>query len=447
MQLRRSASSRAIPAAFVVLMAGSAIYLVTVGGRIWPVVILCLAAAIVPSVARRFQVDIDHDGWSVRIGRFERRLPWDEIAAVVIENRQPGRHLVAKLFLVPVAGAGWDVPERMRASVDGRPAVDLFDLEELHYDKDQLIRELSDLTDDRLDVRIHSLAVPMLSPAARARLNAVPDPVVVDYALRPFPEGVDSVRTLRWLNRRRFALLAVWYLVGILPALVLTVVAARAHELLGVAVLASGLAAGIWGYAQLVAVFAPCRYLVEHRTAVDGAELVINVPTNREDLRSGNVTVLAPGTKRGYGKAWLLANPHPVLLLGDPRTGRLRDYDFLRALADGARSSPAEHDQAAAVQLDQLAEQARSAEPPGTGHAAAAGLWVALTATGRAVAWFVVVCSILAAGGSLVDDSPIVGPALVIIGAVMGLIWIFYTLYRLGSLAATVWRSVTRPAA
>ncbi|MFD0516723.1 hypothetical protein [Paractinoplanes durhamensis] len=170
-------------------MAGSAIYLVTVGGRIWPVVILCLAAAIVPSVARRFQVDIDHDGWSVRIGRFERRLPWDEIAAVVIENRQPGRHLVAKLFLVPVAGAGWDVPERMRASVDGRPAVDLFDLEELHYDKDQLIRELSDLTDDRLDVRIHSLAVPMLSPAARARLNAVPDPVVVDYALRPFPEG------------------------------------------------------------------------------------------------------------------------------------------------------------------------------------------------------------------------------------------------------------------
>ncbi|BCL12588.1 hypothetical protein ACFFR1_20710 [Micromonospora sagamiensis] len=453
MNLRRPVSSRVIAAVFGVPLAGFLGHLVilqftvraSVSGRLCTGVIsltaLFMAAKFLSYALQRFQVDVDRDGWRVRIGRYRRDLRWAEISAVVIENRERGgRRMVPALYLVPGPGVSLDVPSDLRATVDGRPAVRLFDLDEPKIEERQFVRDLASLAGDRLEVRVHRLHMMLPSEDARQRRNG-------GKVLPAFPPGAEGVRTQRWLNRRRFLLFVGWYLFAVVPALLLTGFTARLHELLGAAVAVLGLLAVVAAYAQFVTLFSDATDLVDAEVAIAGTELVrvIGDRTYREDMHGGTVVVLPPGAKRGYGRAWLLGVPYVVALLGDPRTGRLRDHDDLRALSAVLRESPHETDRAAARDIDSLALQSQvgdSTEPDGADNAR---LWVSLTKAGRILAWAVVVGSVLLTGGWMLESTHYLGDAVLLIcGVPLAAMWALYTLYRILELLGAAWDAVRK---
>ncbi|WP_433304944.1 hypothetical protein ACQP2F_16735 [Actinoplanes sp. CA-030573] len=457
MELRRPVGSRVFAVALAALMAGFAGYLLSlqvtagasVSGRLCTgvaaLVALLIVAAFLGYAFQRFQVDIDHHGWAVRIDRYRRDIPWPEISAVVIENREiqgRGRRLVPALYLVPEPGVSLDAPGDLRATVDGRPAVRLFDLSDPKIEEQQFVRDLAGLAGDRLQVRVYRLGLVLLSDDARARLNGAAG----GKALPAFPPGAQGVRTQRWLNRRRFLLFAGWYLFAVVPALLLTGFAAALHELLGGAVAVLGLLAVVAAYARFVTLFGHAGVLVESEPAVVGTELVQSIGdrTHRDDMHAGNAVVLPPGARRGYGKAWLLGFPHAVVLLGDPRTGRLRGRDDLYALSAVLHESPHEADRLAAREVDGLALQSPAGDPFEPGDPANARLWLSLTKAGRVAAWAVVVASVLLAGGWMLESAPHLGGAVILLGVFLAAVWAVYALYRMLALLGAAWHAVRK---
>lgn len=431
---------------FAVFMAGFAGYLVSlqftagvsVSGRIWAGVLslvgLLMAAAFVLFAVQRFQVGIDQDGWTVRIGWYRHDVLWAEISAVVIANRETGgRGQRIGVYLVPEPGVDLDAPNDMRDTVDGRPAVRLFDLDEPKIEEKRFVSDLASLAGDRLDVRVDRLR--LVRPS-----EGRPD------VLAAFPPGVEGLRTQRWLNRRRFLLFAGWYLFAVVPALLLTGFAAGAHELIGAAAAIVGLVAVVAAYTRFVTLFSHVTVLVEDDLTIDGTQLVrvIGERVHREDLHSGRAVVLAPGARRGYGQAWLLGVPHAVALLGDPRTGRLREHDDLRALSAVLRESPHEADRAAARDVDGLVVRSQVGDPMEAEAARGADLWIALTKAGRVLAWAVVVGSVLLAGGWILESTRYLGGAVIFLGVALAAVWAVYTLIRISALVGAAWRAVRR---
>ncbi|MEU4424499.1 hypothetical protein AB0F81_28090 [Actinoplanes sp. NPDC024001] len=430
MILRRPYADRLILGVLGVLPAAGAVRMVTLPGGpgdrwIGAVVALLLAAlsvAFLRYALLPFRITVDRLGWDVRTPDLRRHLRWEEIAALVItkESERAGRRETSpRVLVVPVPGVELKTP----TSVDGRPAVELFQLSEVDYDETRLVRELAVLAGDRLDNRC-------------AVLNRPAGEIVLD----PLSSAADHIRLRRWLNRRNALLLAGWYLLVLLPALALVILAARVHEVLGAVVLIAGLIAVAAAGLNLGGIFSGCRSLADRTATLDGADLVTwhGSVSRRTSLHSGTVALLPPRSKRGYGKAWLLADPEPWLLLGDPRTGRLRNAGGLRTLAAVLRESPAESDRAVGRQLDELSVQAPLAAPE-IGDASAGDLWLALTAAGRVVAWLVVVATVALAGGAIVETTSFVGPVLIFGAAGLFGVWVCYALYRiLGLLVAAV---------
>jgi hypothetical protein len=439
---------------FAALMAGFAGYLVSlqfhaggsVSGRlcigVMSLIALLMVAIFLRYALQRFRVGVDRDGWTVRIGRYRRDLRWAEISAVVIENREiegRGRRVVPALYLVPEPSVSVHAPSDLRATVDGRPAVRLFDLDDPKIEEKQFVRDLASLAGDRLEVRVYRLNLVLLSEDARERLNG-------GEALPAFAPGAEGVRTQRWLNRRRFLLFVGWYLFAVVPALLLTGFAAQVHELLGAAVAVLGLLAVVAAYAQFVTLFSHADVLVDAELAISGTELVrvIGDRTHRDDMHDGKAVVLPPGAKRGYGKAWLLGFPHAAVLLGDPRTGRLRGHDDLRALSAVLRDSPHEADRVAARELDSLAVQSQVGDPTEPGDAENARLWMSLTKAGRILAWAVVVGSVLLAGGWMLETTRYLGAAAIFISVPLATVWAAYALYRILALLGAAWQAVRK---
>ena len=340
---------------------------------------------------------------------------------------------------MPEPSVSLDAPSDLRATVDGRPAVRLFDLAEPKIEEKQFVRDLASLAGDRLEVRVYRLGLALLSENARERLTG-------GIALPAFPPGAEGLRTQRWMNRRRFLLFVGWYLFAVVPALLLTGFAARRHELLGAAVAVLGLLAVVAAYAQFVTLFSHATILVDAELAISGTELVwvAGDRTYRHDMHDGKAVVLPPGAKRGYGKAWLLGFPHAVVLLGDPRTGRLRDHNDLRAVAAVLRESPHEADRAAARDVDSLAVQSDVGNPTEPGDAGNAGLWISLTKTGRVLAWAVVVGSVLLAGGWMLESTRYLGGAVILLSVPLATGWAAYALYRIFALLGVVWQAVRK---
>ncbi|MFI6068541.1 hypothetical protein ACIA47_25165 [Micromonospora sp. NPDC051227] len=386
-----------------------------------------------------FRVDVDSDGLSMRIPKLKRHLLWDEVAAVVLADapatadrrtlRRP------RLLLVPAAGVSLGVPLPEKSPVDGQAATELFELAEVAYGEDQLARDLAVLAGERF----HHLCRQPIQPT-----SGVP--------LRRFPDEPDGARLKRWLDRRRALLFVGWYLLVLVPSLSLTVVATQHNELLGGIVLVVSLVVvGI--VTTVVRHFTEsCRDLVDIEAMIDGADLLIGADlvidadpaAPRISLVSGVVTVLQPDQLKGFGDAWVLARsadeepPVPLLLLGDPRTGLLRGRDDLRALEAVLSGSADERDRAAGRQLDELASRAPApvASPtmpsagalPARAHATA--LWQASKGVGRAVVLLGVVVTVVIAGGWVVEETAVVGPALIITAVGMFGMWIFYGVYR-----------------
>jgi hypothetical protein len=403
---------------------------------------LLMAASFHWYALQRFQVGVDRDGWTVRIGRYRHDLRWAEILAVVIENREiegRGRRMVPALYLVPESSVSVRVPNDLRATVDGRPAVRLFDLDEPKIEEEQFLRDLASLAGDRLEVRVHRLSRVLRSEDVPEQLNG-------GKALPAFPPGTEGVRAQRWLNRRRFLLFVGWYLFAVVPALLLTGFAARLHELFGATVAVLGLLAVVAAYAQFVTLFSHATDLVDAELAISGTDLVqvIGDRTHRDDMHDGKAVVLPPGAKRGYGKAWLLGFPHAVVLLGDPRTGRLRGHHDLRALSAVMRDSPHEADRAAARDLDSLTVQSQVGDPTEPGDAENARLWISLTKAGRILAWAVVVGSVLLAGGWMLETTRYLGGAVILISVPLATVWAAYALYRILALFGAAWQAVRK---
>jgi hypothetical protein len=447
---------------FAALMAGLAGYLVSlqftaggsVSGRLCigvvSLVALLMVAGFLWYALQRFQVGVDRDGWTVRIGRYRRDVRWAEISAVVIENREiagRGRRVVPALYLVPEPGVSLDAPSDLRATVDGRPAVRLFDLTEPKIEEKQFVRDLASLAGDRLEVRVYRLSLVLLSENARERLNGdARERQTGGIALPAFPPGAEGPRTQRWMNRRRFLLFVGWYLFAVVPALLLTGFAGRQNELLGAAVAVLGLFAVVAAYAQFVTLFSHATILVEAKLAISGTELVwvVGDRTRRDDMHDGKAVVLPPGAKRGYGKAWLLGFPHAVVLLGDPRTGRLRGHDDLCALSAVLGESPHEADRAAARDVDSLAVQSQVGNAAQPGDAGNAGVWISLTKTGRVLAWAVVVGSVLLAGGWMLESTRYLGGAVIFLSVPLATGWAVYALYRVFALLGVAWQAVRK---
>lgn len=453
--LRRPVSSRVFAVVSAALLVGFFGYLVnlqftvhaSVSGRLCTSVIslvaLLTAASFLWHGLQRFQVDVDRNGWMVRIGRYRRNLRWAEISAVVIKNREiegrGQRRPIPALYLVPDPGVNLDMPSDLRATVDGRPAVRLFDLADPKIEERQFVRDLADLAGDRLEVRVPRLNLMLLSENARPRLSC-------RTTLPAFPPGVEGVRTQRWLNRRRLLLFVGWYLFTVVPGLLLTGFTARLHELLGAVVAVLGLLAVLAAYAQFVTLFSHATDLVDTEVAIAGTEVVrvIGDHTYRDDMHGGNAVVLPPGARRGYGKAWLLGFPYTVVLLGDPRTGRLRDHADLRALSAVLRQSPHEADRAAARDIDSLVLQSQAGDPTQPGGAENARLWMSLTKTGRILAWAVVLGSVLLAGGWMLESTHYLGGAVLLVGVALATIWALYALYRILTLLDAAWQAARK---
>ena len=196
---------------FAALMVGFAGYLVSlqftvgasVSGRLCTgaasLIALLMAAGILWYALQRFQVGVDRDGWTVRIGRYRRDLRWAEISAVVIENREiegRGRRVVPALYLVPEPGVSLDAPSDLRATVDDRPAVRLFDLTEPKIEEKQFVRDLASLAGDRLPPKLARLSRRGAGPAA------VVPPAGLHVAGAERPEPGDVVRGRWWCAAR-----------------------------------------------------------------------------------------------------------------------------------------------------------------------------------------------------------------------------------------------------
>ncbi|MBQ0981897.1 hypothetical protein [Micromonospora sp. M61] len=398
----------------------------------WAVVLfgLAIGGPLVRHAVMPFRVDIDAQGWSVRTPKLNRYVRWDEVATVLLADApataRRGITAAPRLLLVPAAGVSLGVPLSEESAVGGQAAVELFQLSEVDYGEELLLRDLAALA----GYRFHNLCRQLTLPA-----GAIP--------LRRFPDEPDHARLTRWLDWRKALLFAGWYLLVLVPSLLFIGLATQRNELLGGIVLVASVA-GIAAAFKIWRVFGGCRNLVDGAAMINGTDLVtgVDTPTHPTSLHSGTVDILRPGSVKGCGKAWLLTQPghkgRPTvdLLLSDPRTGRLRSREDLRALEAVLRVSPYERDRAAGQQLQELAMHAPEALPttpspkavPASAYVIA--LWHAVKGVGRAVVLFGVVGTVAIGGGWADENSAVVGPALILTAAGLFGVWILYALYR-----------------
>jgi hypothetical protein len=255
------------------------------------------------------------------------------------------------------------------------------------------------------------------------------DETPTDVRLQRFPVGPARIRVYRWLARRRIVTGITWYVGILIPALVLTVLAARVHDLLGVTALIAGGIGVVVGLLRLRRIVTDCGDLVERVATVRDANLVIE-PSEHIDLRSGRTTVLEPGAVRGYGRAHLLmADGRPCLLLSDPRTSAPRAADDLDALVVVLQTSPHQRDLDTARRLSRLSAPRPRTEPAAAGKPPL--VWRAVDALAWTVLVFAVAPSVMLAAGALSPGSPgqsegMTGPLLGLVGLALLLIWVIY---------------------
>jgi hypothetical protein len=190
---------------------------------------------------------------------------------------------------------------------------------------------------------------------------------------RRFPTGRERIRAGGWLARRREVgfLLAAVAVVG--PVLVFGFLTTRVGPVLGMALIVAGPIACWWSEVH------PKRRtldpglgkaLLNQETALQDHWLYCRYADPvRYDLNEGTTDLLGPSGRRG--KAWVLVRhrtgitrPVPVLLLSDPRSGRLRDSGDLDSLAAVLLASPHESDHAVGRHVQNLAAAARGQPAP-----------------------------------------------------------------------------------
>ncbi|WP_420116818.1 hypothetical protein [Micromonospora sp.] len=155
MELHRERGRQVLPA--VCVLAGT-VLLATGGGLLRTATALggvALGGVGLANGLRPFRFVIDADGLTVRRRGLRRRLPWAELALVVLDRRAPGTGGV-RLLGIPVEGVG--LPPDAR--VDGRPATELLDLGQVRENPDEIAAALARYAGDRFrddrDVAVRS---------------------------------------------------------------------------------------------------------------------------------------------------------------------------------------------------------------------------------------------------------------------------------------------------
>ena len=254
------------------------------------------------------------------------------------------------------------------------------------------------------------------------------DETPADVRLERFPVGPARIRVYRWLARRRIVAGIAWYVGIVIPALVLAVLAAQVHDLLGMAAVVVGGVGVVVALLRLRRIVTRCRDLAARVATVQDHSLVIG-PDVHIDLHSGRTTALEPGAVRGYGRAHLLvADGRPCLLLSDPRTSEPRAASDLRALVEVLQTSPHDRDRDTARILSQLSTPFSGPDPGPAGKLPI--LWRAANGLAWTMLVFAVAPSLLVAGFALVPERPqsegMTGTVLGLGGLALFLIWVIY---------------------
>ena len=118
--------------------------LVAVGAILLGVVALLAAL-------RPFRFRINADGLTVRRPGLRRQIPWAEVDALVLDRppARDGRPATPRLLLVPPPGVTLGGPATARHPLDGRPAVELLDLDQVREKPEQVAEALTRFGGDR----------------------------------------------------------------------------------------------------------------------------------------------------------------------------------------------------------------------------------------------------------------------------------------------------------
>ncbi|MCM0677639.1 hypothetical protein NCC78_23550 [Micromonospora phytophila] len=153
MELHRNRGALVLP---LVCVLGGVVLLALPGQdavlrRLVAVGAVLLGGAVLVSLLRPFRFGISADGLTVRRPGLRRVIPWQEVAALALDQPPAlqGRPSTPRLLLVPAPGTMIDVPADAHHPVDGRAAVELLDLERVREKPDEVAAALARYAGDR----------------------------------------------------------------------------------------------------------------------------------------------------------------------------------------------------------------------------------------------------------------------------------------------------------
>jgi hypothetical protein len=280
---------------------------------------------------------------------------------------------------------------------------------------------------------------------------------------RRFPLGRPRILANRWLDRRRAVVFVAWYLLVVVPVLLLISRTPRVGNVGGFAMLAAGVAAGLAATLWAMGEVGLPRVVLNQDTAIDGHELLWRFgpkaqhAPSRVDLHAGAARVGRFGWwSRGPVLSVRDSGQGMTMLLADPRTGVLRPVEEIRQLSEVLAASPHETDRVAGRAVGELAMTAALAGPrpdyaPGwEPEEIAHSTWSALKSVGRGLAHLVVIATIFFFGGLTESDreSLRAGAAanwsvyvLMLTGVALLALWVFASAYRLSILVGALARA------
>jgi hypothetical protein len=112
---------------------------------------ILLGAVALLAALRPFRFRITADGLSVRRAGLRRQISWAEVDALVLDRPpvRDGRPATPRLLLVPPPGVMLGAPATARHPLDGRPAVEVLDLDEVREKPEQVAEALARFAGDR----------------------------------------------------------------------------------------------------------------------------------------------------------------------------------------------------------------------------------------------------------------------------------------------------------
>ncbi|MEV1330607.1 hypothetical protein AB0J20_13635 [Micromonospora costi] len=113
--------------------------------------VIALGGAVLLGAVRPFRFAIGPDGLDVRRPGLRRTIRWTEVGALVLDAPpvSEDRPATPRLLLVPAPGAARGLPTTTRHPIDGRPAAELLDLDQVREKPEEIAAALTRYAGDR----------------------------------------------------------------------------------------------------------------------------------------------------------------------------------------------------------------------------------------------------------------------------------------------------------